>query len=82
MGTNNQCTMDQFYSYTNMIVAQTPKIYTQIDDGSIDNAFGMSVIGLIQSKTMQEDTLLKNHLLHVRELSPYVGGKSMNQIRE
>ena len=50
MGTKKQFTMDLFYSFNNTIAVQTQNRYTQIDDGSIDNTFGMIAIDLIQSK--------------------------------
>ena len=83
MSTKKQSTIDTFYGFTDSITAQIEKRYDQMGEGNVNDALCMSAIDLIQSKLMQEDTTLKNTLQEkVGELSSFVEGKSMAQLRE
>ena len=74
---------DKFYGFTDTITVQTEKQYAQMGDNNISNTLCMSAVELLQSKTIQENTILRNSLQkEAGELSFIVQGKSIAQTRK
>ena len=77
-----QRTMDVFYGFTDSIIVQTEKSYSQLGNTSINNALCTGDIDLMKSKTLQENTNPRNKLQGtVSEVSSFAEGKGIVQIR-
>ena len=52
--------MDNFYGFIDAITTQTEKQYAQMGDNNVSNALCMGAVDLLQSKTIQDNTTLRN----------------------